>query len=147
MSKEIMFGVYSKYASVYNAFIIECEKIGWVWNEFFAKKSQIDSYLNNGNSNRCIWFSTHFKAYSDTPAFSFSSGSNLMCLDTDFEGAIQKVKESFELIKPKKQALRMRLTPDFNVNIDNDEIVVGCQHISFEKFDELALLVKKYRES
>ncbi len=38
----------------------------------------------------------------------------------------------------------MKLSTDYDAVIDNNEIVVGCQHISFKVFDELALLVKKY---
>ena len=143
------FGVCSKYASVYNAFIIECEKIGWIWNSSFNGKTRVNEYLNEDSnySGSCIYLSDTFGACLGKPAMSFSSDSNLMCLDTNFDAAIEKAREYYECMFPKKQPLTMKLSSDYDAVIDKNEIVVGCQHISFKVFDELALLVKQYRES
>lgn len=143
---EIGFGVQSEYASVYNAFIIECEKIGWKWNEGFNRKEDVNNYTEMFRG--CIWLSNLFSRYVGEPAFSFSGCDETICLDTNFDDAVKKAKEYYaKIIDNKKKRLSMALTRDYNAIIDNDEIVVGSQHISFEKFDELALLVKKYRES
>lgn len=142
------FGVCSKYALIYNAFIIECEKIGWVWNTTFNSKTIVNEYLNgNSSGGNCIYLSYGFNACLGKPAMSFSSWRGLMCLDTNFDAAVEKARKYYECFLPKKQPLRMNLSTDYDAVIDKNEIVVGCQHISFEKFDELALLVKQYRES
>lgn len=140
------FGVCSKYASIYNAFIVECEKIGWVWNTTFNPKTKVNEYLNGNRSGYCIYLSDAFGARLGKPAMSFSSCGNLICLDTNFDAAVEKARKYYECMFPKKQPLTMKLSSDYDAVIDKNEIVVGCQHISFKVFDELALLVKQYRE-
>lgn len=40
---------------------------------------------------------------------------------------------------------RMNLTNEYDAEITSDGIIVGCQTITFEKFEELSALVEKYK--
>ena len=40
---------------------------------------------------------------------------------------------------------RMNLTNQYDAEITSDGIIVGCQTITFEKFEELSALVEKYK--
>jgi hypothetical protein len=50
------------------------------------------------------------------------------------------------LNSPPKEDLSMWITNDYEANITEEGIEVGCQTIKFEVFEELVELVKQYKE-
>jgi hypothetical protein len=47
---------------------------------------------------------------------------------------------------PFKESFTIQLTNDYEAEVTKDGITVGCQKITFEKFDELCELVKQARK-
>jgi hypothetical protein len=143
------FAVKSHFASVYMAFIQECEAIGWIWNSQFNKKENVHKHTNGGGS--CIYFSTGWtdmdKTLKGRPAMSFSGwNGEIIDLDKNFAVAVETAKEVYKsLVVVIKPAIVMQLTKDYLAQIYNGEIVVGCQHIPFGMFDKLAAAVAEYR--
>jgi len=135
------FAVKSRFASVYNAFIIECEKIGWVWNSEFNKKESVDDYTNFQNA--CIYFCAHWKEMPNIPAMSFSGSPDTIDLDTNFAGAIEVAKEVFKNVSTR---VVPKLTDKYDAIISTKGISVGCKLVTFEKFDELVAKVNEFRK-
>ena len=142
--KRLSLAVKSKYASVYNAFITECEKIGWVWVEQFNSKSRVNIYICAENDQfGSIYLSNEFSWAMGKELFSFSTtNEERIDLDTDFELALSMARTIYDKIA---KAYTMELTDNYKAIIDDDMIIVGCQRISFQKFDELKELVNQYK--
>jgi hypothetical protein len=87
--KQKSFGVTSKFFSLYQAFKTEAEKLGVEWNSSFnafeeSKMTRTGIFIANN------WH----KAGSDSVKMSFSNFTeNIFDLDSNFEGAIEKLKD------------------------------------------------------
>lgn len=144
---ETSFGVRSKFVSVYMAFIEECEKIGWIWNNDFTRKEEAENFTGH-RYNGCIFLSDSFGTKRDIPAMSFSGTSHAIDLDTDFAGAIEKAKEAYaNIVNLQKYCVKDITSDGYSAQIDTNGITVGCQLVPFAKFDELVKKVTEFRKN
>ena len=141
---KLEFGVKSAYASVYLAFIEEVTKLGWTYNGYFNRVENVDKYLGM-NTNSCLWLSFIFSTYHDKPAMSFSNHSNDALVINLDEGFDKGIKQAIELLKEQPKKETYKLTTDYNAVIEKTGITVGCQHIEFSTFEELARIVADFR--
>jgi hypothetical protein len=68
-------------------------------------------------------------------------------LDSQFNEAIGKVKEYVEQEKFQKSMVVAHITKEYDAIVDEKGIHVGCQLVTFEKFDELLEVVTQVREN
>lgn len=89
--------------------------------------------------------------YSEYPDVIFERGSSNDCINfgsIEYDNQDQTLNWSTQFKKIKEFVLKkntMKLTNDYDAEVTDDGIKVGCQLITFDKFDELAKLVKNNR--
>lgn len=133
----------SSKASLFKAFIEECEKIGWKYLDDFKSRELVDDYTTGTG---CLYFSIGFfgnygvkgMAFSNSSA---SSGEECYNIDKEFMKALEAAQVAFDEITG--VIIINNISKDYNAIVSVEGIQVGCQTISFEKFREIALAVDK----
>ena len=86
------FFVKSDRFSLLKAFKEEAEKLGYVYNKLFTEFAEETHPPTSG-----LYFSTGFKGYADTPAFSLSNCSkNVYVLPQQFDEALAHAKQTID---------------------------------------------------
>jgi len=142
----------SKYSSVYNAFIVEAEAIGVIYNDGYTHRREVKDYVNLGavtrSEFRCLYLSNNTVNYKGkfSMVLTVSSTPIVFDLDRQFEEALEAIKEWMEEEKNKSIVIEGILS-DYNVKVTREGIQVGCQRVAFDKFDILVSEVDKFRKS
>lgn len=139
----------SSIPSLLELFIKECENIGWKYNDNFTDRSEVKNYIITKDKGCCLYFSSQFECFKNIPAFALSysggdGGEKIYNLDTQFIEALEAAKLVYINIKLSiPNIIVHNISKDYNAIITSDAIIsVGCQTITFEKFDELAKAVE-----
>jgi len=125
---------------LYNAFAEELKAMGYKHASHFTEFTP--SELKRSN---CIYISNNWDSIPYPPSFAFSSTlGNAILLESEWEKAIETAKKFIDSIK---SISTFQLTKDYSAEIDyNKEVIkVGCQEISFDKVNELAKQINKYK--
>ena len=149
-NKENLIVVRSSKASLLKAFIEECENIGWKYVDSFTDRSRVDEYTTQVGKEKCLYFSTGFARALKSPGFALSSsrsfaGEEVYNLDTQFILALDAAKVAYDMCRNRDIIIK-NISKDYDATVTEKGIVVGCQTISFEKFEEISKAVAEFIE-
>lgn len=135
------FYVKSPYFSLYEAFKIEVEKIGWVYNTKFNTFSK-----HNLVGRSCMWFGNEWSFEKRTaPMFALSNPGNDQTgfdLSTHFKEALAFAKELYEYLNTENQKI---FIGNNEVQFLADAIKVGCTTVPHSVVLEIADIIKDAR--
>jgi hypothetical protein len=118
------FGVTAKHFSLYKAFKEEAEKLGWTYNYDFTPftEAKFESLLEDESDRQCLYFSYEFGNCEGKPAFAFSNSNLAICLERNFQIALDHLKAC--TVKPKPNTI-WACSNGIDLEIDWDDQTVS----------------------